>query len=121
MAPEVLLENPYNHKLDVWSMGAIIFELFSKRLLGADYMNTTQWDESEGHAQKVAGGWRPNFPLHMPESIRALISSCWAQSPARRPSMAQVVQQLQEIAKTGIAEEMDAKDAKSQGCACSIM
>ena len=121
MAPEVLLQKPYNEKVDVFSFGIVVFELFSKRLVGADYLNTTQWDESEDHAHKVANGWRPPFPAHMPESIRNLVDKCWSGIPELRPSMQEVVDALREIQRTGVPEEMDAKETKTQGCACEIM
>lgn len=121
MAAEVLQGKPYNERVDVFSLGVIMFEVFSKRLIGADYMNTTQWDESEVHAQRVAAGWRPSFPAHMPENIRKLVDKCWSGLPELRPSMAEVVRSLEEIGKSGVIEELDAADMKTQGCACSIM
>lgn len=121
MAPEILHGKPYNESVDVFSMGIIVFEVFSKRVIGADYMNTTQWDESEAHAERVAAGWRPPFPERMPENIRKLVDRCWSGVPALRPSMAEVVSTLEEIGKSGIVEEMDAAEIKAQGCACSIM
>lgn len=119
MAPEILHGKPYNERVDVFAFGVILYEIFSRRLLGADYMNNVDWDESEGHAEKVAGGWRPSFPANMPESIRQLIDKCWSGIPALRPTMMEVVRRLQEIERDGVAEQMDELN-KSQGC-CSVM
>lgn len=121
MAPEIVQSKPYNEKVDVFSMGIVIFEVFSKRLLCADYMNTTEWDETEIHAQRVAAGWRPPFPAHMPEKLRKLVDKCWAGLPELRPSMADVIKRLEEIQTSGVIEEMDAKDAKAAGKGCSVM
>ncbi|KAH7622707.1 hypothetical protein Ndes2526B_g03542 [Nannochloris sp. 'desiccata'] len=121
MAPEVLLGEPYNEKVDVFSLGVIIFEVFSQRLIGADYLNSVGWDESEAHAHKVAAGYRPPFPLFMHDEIRQLIDVCWSGTPALRPSMAEVVCRLRALQEMGIVEEMDAVQAKSSGCGCSLM
>ena len=31
MAPEIIQNKQYNHKSDIWSLGVIIFELFTKK------------------------------------------------------------------------------------------
>jgi serine/threonine protein kinase len=121
MAPEVLLADPYNEKVDVFSIGVIIYEVFSKRLVGADYLNAVGWDESEAHAHKVAAGFRPPFPAFIPEEIRQLIDLCWSGKPTLRPSMTEVVRRLRAIQEMGIVEEMDAIQAKSSGCGCTLM
>lgn len=121
MSPEVSQGKPYNEKSDVFSFGIVLFEVMSKRLLGSDYLNNTQWDESEVHAQRVANGWRPPFPNHMPDSIRKLVDKCWAGLPELRPSMPEVVCSLQEIEKSGVVEESDAKEAQAKGCGCCVM
>jgi serine/threonine protein kinase len=46
MSPEVLLSKPYNEKVDVFSFGIIMCELFSKTLIATQYMNTTEYDET---------------------------------------------------------------------------
>lgn len=124
MAPEVVMNKPYNEKVDVFSFGVIIYELFSRRLLAADYMNTMEWDESKDHAYKVAAGYRPPFPASMPESLRSLIDSCWAGPPELRPRMKEVVRKLREIQKSGELDEMDAKAgaaAQAAGGCCAVM
>lgn len=121
MSPEVLHGKPYNERVDVFSFGVVLYEVIAKRLLVADYMNTDKWDESETHAERVAAGWRPPFPMHMPESIRKLVDKCWAGIPELRPSMEEVVKQLEEIQRSGVIGEMDAKETKSAGCGCSVM
>ena len=120
MAPEVLAGKPYNEKVDTFSFGVVLFEVMSKRLVGADYMNTQEWDESEQHATKVSHGWRPSFPAFMPEEVKQLITACWSGLPELRPSMPEIVQRLEKIKNSGVVEELDEKAASSQDC-CSIM
>lgn len=121
MAPEVLIGEPYNQKVDVFSLGVIMYELFSKRLVGADFLNAVGWDESEVHAHKVAAGYRPPVPPFVHNDIRQLIDVCWSGTPALRPSMAVVVRRLRALQESGVAEEMDAEQAQSSGCGCSVM
>lgn len=121
MAPEVLVGKPYNERVDIFSLGVIMYELFSKRLVGADFLNAIGWDESEVHAHKVAAGFRPPFLSFMHEEIRQLIEVCWSGTPALRPSMAEVVRRLRALQEMGIVEEMDAVQAQSSGCGCSLM
>ena len=117
----MFLNKPYNEKVDVFAFGIVIFEIFSKRLLVADYMNTADWDESQTHAERVSNGWRPAFPVNMPESIRKLVDKCWAGIPELRPTREKVLHRLQEIGRSGDVTTMDDVQAKAQGCACSIM
>ena len=63
MAPEVLRNQAYNEKVDVFSFGIMLFEVFSKRLMCADYMNGgADYDESEVHAHRWLLGGDPPSP-----------------------------------------------------------
>ena len=118
MAPEVLMGQPYNELVDVFSFGIVMFELVSRRLISADMMNTTEWDESEGHAYKVAAGFRPSFSPHIPPPMRELIDQCWSGAPDLRPRMKQVHTALVAMQESGMAEQMDAGAASAGGGGC---
>jgi serine/threonine protein kinase len=120
MAPEMLIGQYYNQKVDVFSYGVIIFELFSRHLLGSTYLNSIVWDESLKHAQKVAAGWRPPFPGRVPPAIRKIVEMCWAENPKLRPSMSDVVGMLREVKVTGFPPEYEDKLTGSNEC-CSIL
>jgi hypothetical protein len=60
------------------------------------------------HVQ-VAGGHRPAIPVSFPQPLARLITACWAQSPAQRPSAAAVLAELQRMAATGALDAMDAR------------
>ena len=83
-------------------------------------MNTAEWDESKGHAEKVAAGWRPPFPAHMHNNVRKLVDRCWSGLPELRPTITELLTALEELEKSGAIAEMDAKEASSGGC-CSVM
>jgi serine/threonine protein kinase len=118
MAPEVLMGQPYSESVDVFSLGVIMHELFSRRLLCAALMNTNEWDESEGHARRVAAGFRPAIPAELPAELRALIDACWHGVPELRPSAREVVRRLAAIKATGALAAMDAERAAAKGGAC---
>lgn len=92
MAPEVFNGESYSEKVDVFGLGMIMFEVFSRTLL-----SFTLQDPSVvfAHCRKVCTeGFRPKFPRRMPAGIKALIQKCWAHDPAARPTMDEVVMSL---------------------------
>lgn len=95
--------------------------MFSRRLLAADLMNTTEWDESEGHAYRVASGYRPPYPSHMPQPIRELVNDCWSGVSNLRPPIREVVRRLREMQAAGVADDMDAAQAAGGGGCCVVM
>lgn len=44
MAPEMILKKPYNHKIDVWGLGILYFELIQGK---APFRGNTQVDVLE--------------------------------------------------------------------------
>lgn len=53
----------------------------------------------------VREGQRPDIPPNVPDALRHVITSCWAQAPRDRPSFSWIVDELQraaqELAATG--------------------
>lgn len=58
------------------------------------------------------------MPKSFPEPLARLISACWAQSPADRPSCAEVHQQLELMRDTGALDSMDARSRSGGLFAC---
>jgi serine/threonine protein kinase len=75
LAPEVLQNRPYTEKADVYSVGVIYWELYTRQKYFGDvsFMSLVE--------DKVIAGERPPIPAACPPSYRALIQSCWAQDP----------------------------------------
>ncbi len=92
MAPELFdSSKPYNEKVDVYAFGCLLFEMLSRRV---------PWDglgPAQIRAKVCNESARPEMPLSTPTPLVKLISACWAQSAAARPSFSDVANQLKEI------------------------
>lgn len=71
MAPEVADARPYNHKVDVYSFGMIVWELLSyeKPFEGMD--------RQQFYERVVHGGERPPLSKRLPVKWSQLITQCW--------------------------------------------
>ncbi|EAY75804.1 hypothetical protein OsI_03719 [Oryza sativa Indica Group] len=88
MAPEMMKHKPYGRKVDVYSFGLILWEMFTGSVPYED-LNPFQaafavFDKNE----------RPVIPSSCPAPLRLLIEQCWASQPDKRPEFWQIVQIL---------------------------
>ncbi|KAG0533226.1 hypothetical protein BDA96_04G174700 [Sorghum bicolor] len=94
MAPEVLRDEPSNEKSDVYSFGVILWEI----------MTLQQPWSNLNPAQVVAAvgfkGRRLDIPSSVDPKVAAVIESCWAREPWRRPSFASIMESLKPLIKT---------------------
>jgi serine/threonine protein kinase len=88
MAPEVLANQAYNEKADVFSYGIIVWELLSRQC-PYDGMSPIQC------ALKVLNNdYRPEIPKWCPPTLQALIRSCVKRDPDERPTFPQILAAL---------------------------
>lgn len=132
MAPEVIRGGHYSEKVDVFSYGIMLYELFSGCLL-ASRVTMGMPDGTlagEGrlaeYAEQVAAGHREEMPAYWPQPIKKLIADCWAQDPSKRPSFARILDQLYQMKRGHVAETLDALRPRgnynpTSDCGCSIM
>lgn len=91
MAPEVLGNETYGTRADVYSFGMVLFEVL---------LSNNPWDDhSVNYSRKLFEGWRPEIPDTVPEYLRDLIRSCWQNEWETRPSMNEVLQKLEQAEK----------------------
>ncbi len=61
MAPEVVLGRDYNEKADIFSLGVVMYEIFSKVITAAIVMTSSDPYECQDYAFKVrlkeGGAW----------------------------------------------------------------
>ena len=90
-APEVLQKIPYTEKVDVYSYGMILWEMITREMPFNNYRFGHQVETD------VVAGVRPSIPSDCWEEYAELISACWAQNPAARPSFLEVIQTLKSM------------------------
>eukprot|EP00921_Rhytidocystis_pertsovi_P004740 GHVQ01008224.1.p1 GENE.GHVQ01008224.1~~GHVQ01008224.1.p1 ORF type:complete len:989 (-),score=92.65 GHVQ01008224.1:1769-4735(-) len=95
MAPEVLYNQAYNEKVDVYSYGIVLFEIVT---------GTIPYQSKHSPpitiALQVAQGMRPDLscvPQDCPPKLSMLMQACWDQLAHRRPAFAQILEALRGI------------------------
>lgn len=91
MAPELLRDSRMGKAGDVYSFGVLMWSLLSGQPLHTD-MTAMQvmWGV-------VQSGLRPDMPERVPRAYAKIIKLCWAESPADRPTAAQLSDLLQSL------------------------
>lgn len=79
MAPELLAGKVYDEKVDIWSLGCILYEMCS---LIPPYVASCM----DSLKVKVANGVRPDIPKHYSAELRETINMLLQANPAARPS-----------------------------------
>jgi Protein tyrosine and serine/threonine kinase len=88
MAPEVLANQSYNEKADIFSYGVILWELLTRQC-PYDGMSPIQCALSVLNRNQ-----RPDIPKWCPQPMYALIRACVNREPDDRPSFEQIIKSL---------------------------
>ncbi|XP_053248586.1 dual specificity testis-specific protein kinase 2 isoform X1 [Podarcis raffonei] len=100
MAPEVLRDEPYNEKADVFSYGIILCEIIARIQADPDYLPRTENFGLDYDAfQHMVGDCPPNF--------LQLAFNCCNMDPKLRPSFADIGKTLEEILGNLKSEEAE--------------
>ena len=88
MAPEMVTDRDYDLKIDVFSFGVMLIELFTEGDLLGFYKVAPALV-----MHKVVGGWRPSLEdiKKRQPNLATLVRKCWAQKPADRPSFDEIL------------------------------
>eukprot|EP01105_Mastigella_eilhardi_P003242 TRINITY_DN1417_c0_g1_i1.p1 TRINITY_DN1417_c0_g1~~TRINITY_DN1417_c0_g1_i1.p1 ORF type:complete len:1967 (+),score=307.88 TRINITY_DN1417_c0_g1_i1:76-5976(+) len=84
MSPEALEGSSYSFSSDVFSFAILCYHVFTEQMPYADI--NTAWGVSEF----VTSGKRLPIPAGTPESLRYIITRCWAQAPKDRMKFSEV-------------------------------
>jgi serine/threonine protein kinase len=87
-APEILVDDSYTKKSDVYSYAMLVFRLLCDT---RPFANITDFNDLR---KRVAAGERPILPPVIPGSYRELIVRCWSQDPCDRPSFSDIVTRI---------------------------
>ncbi|KAL2649478.1 hypothetical protein R1flu_017606 [Riccia fluitans] len=89
MAPEMIQHRQYNHKVDVYSFGIVLWELITGFL---PFQNMTA---VQAAFAVVNRGVRPSIPADCPPALVDIMCRCWDTNPECRPSFSHVVRLLE--------------------------
>nr|BAJ33673.1 unnamed protein product [Eutrema halophilum] len=108
MAPEILRKEMFTEKSDIYSFGILINELLTGVVPYTDLRAEAQahtvlemnYTEQQLTAAIVSSGLRPALAetgFHVPKSLLSLIQKCWGADPSKRPSLDNVVLELESL------------------------
>lgn len=80
MPPEILAENRYDTKSDMWSLGCLVFEMCA---LTSPFSTATTQEEL---ISMVKSGRLPPLPGHISPTLKSVIRAMLSLNPVRRPS-----------------------------------
>ena len=95
MAPEVITNEHYTEKADVYSFGIILWEFWSK-----DPPYKGMKAKEVGIKVKNNKNFRPKIPDEVPQEISELIKCCWDADPEKRPSFLDIINYIDEYLKS---------------------
>ena len=88
MAPELLEDNVFSEKSDVYSYAIVLWEIWSRQVPWSDLR------PMQIMRKVVDKRERPPVPAGMPAELRELMVRSWAHQPADRPDFAEIEAQL---------------------------
>ncbi|XP_044272362.1 mitogen-activated protein kinase kinase kinase 7-like [Tribolium madens] len=96
MAPEVFETSNYTEKCDVFSWGIILWEVLS-RLKPFFHIKESGYPSAFMILWAKHNGARPPLIRNCPPIIEKLMTQCWDQEAAKRPSMQEIVKKMEVI------------------------
>jgi serine/threonine protein kinase len=87
MSPEMVLGEKYTEKVDVYSYGILLWEMYTHELPFASMPPLHV-------ATQVVQGLRPKIPPNCPAKLSTLMEMCWDRDQLKRPSFGDVLSYL---------------------------
>ncbi|XP_062519256.1 dual specificity protein kinase shkA-like [Corticium candelabrum] len=90
-APELILREPYDTAVDVYSFGIVLWEIWTRQLPFGQYRYHYQVSDA------VIDKERPVIPRDCPQPFAIIMKNCWSPRPSDRLSFGQVISQLESL------------------------
>jgi len=87
-APEIIRQEAYTEKADVYSYGIVLWELITAQ---EPYSGMESMEVAYAAAER---GLRPSIPTVCPEGYAELMQRCWSDNPENRPDFTEVLEIL---------------------------
>jgi TPR repeat protein len=87
-APETLAGFDYDHNIDVFAFGQVIYQVMTGKQLFPGLTNANQI------YTEIAGGRLPDFPRELSPLLANLVRRCWKATPSERPSFREIAEIL---------------------------
>jgi serine/threonine protein kinase len=97
MAPEMLKSKTYTSKIDVYSIGMVMWQMY----VGEKPFFNLALTPIQISFRVASEGIRPEIPKDMPPLLRDLITQCWQHDANARPTMTQVVERIEHMQNGG--------------------
>lgn len=94
MAPELLMAKRYTEKADIYSIGIVYWEIWTHRMPFEDH-------DDASVADAVKSGLREDFD-DVPTAVSPIITECWDQNPAKRPTSSYLVSLIYDVEASDI-------------------
>lgn len=87
--PQIVQNEGYNEKADIWSLGCIIFELMSLKtpFAGSNLLYI---------AKNIVSGDPLDFPQHYSQELQSFVNLCLTRDQAERPDVRQLLKAVAE-------------------------
>ena len=93
MAPEILEEERYDRKVDVYAFGILMYEVLTDCVPYPELVSG-KMTEFAFRINVVNKKLRPKFDFQIKDSIKKLIEKCWAHDPNERPTFDEIFSML---------------------------
>lgn len=93
MAPEVIEDNVYNEKTDVYAFGILMYEVVTDQIPYPPYQRGDMADY-KFKKNVIEKDYRPVFSIDVKKSIQELIELCWSKEPKKRPTFSELFDKL---------------------------
>eukprot|EP01127_Copromyxa_protea_P009768 TRINITY_DN2323_c0_g1_i1.p1 TRINITY_DN2323_c0_g1~~TRINITY_DN2323_c0_g1_i1.p1 ORF type:complete len:1850 (-),score=340.01 TRINITY_DN2323_c0_g1_i1:35-5485(-) len=110
LAPEVIRGDPHGVSSDIYPLGIIFWELYSKKHPFDNYPFATDMEED------ILKGVRPPVFSDCPAEYMSIMARCWAGNPSVRPTAPELTEKIEGIINATSPELVRALQSHKQSC-----